>query len=300
MKKQQSHAFNLTIKLGRKIAGIATAPLFVLWGWLESVAGNEPFLPPVDLRRTYYRTHRPSAFWKACEDAKVELVSRGLQRHHRVLDIGCGIGNLAVALRGDLDGQYTGFDVNRHAIEWCRSAFSSGRPNFAFTHVDLASSAYHRGGKHDASVFQFPVPHASVDYTFAGSVFTHLLPGSAEQYIRECGRVLVPGGVCVASFFLLDSSRRSAIARGDSFMTFSHTLPNQIGLVHDLDVPEAAVAFDESWVAERFNQAGLRIVEVRRGGWWQGRDHDQDVITAVRQLPRANPDARFESSAASI
>jgi hypothetical protein len=46
-------------------------------------------------------------------------------------------------------------------------------------------------------------------------------------------------------------------------------------------LPEAAVALEETFVRRLHDQFGLGIEDVRRGYWWSGRRHDQDVVTAV-------------------
>jgi hypothetical protein len=47
-------------------------------------------------------------------------------------------------------------------------------------------------------------------------------------------------------------------------------------------VPEAAVALDESFVRDAHRRAGLRIRDMRRGAWWSGTAHDQDVLAVER------------------
>ncbi len=56
-------------------------------------------LPPAHLRIYYYGSWAPALVTCAGENARVELMSRGLRAEHRVLDIGSGIGNLALALK---------------------------------------------------------------------------------------------------------------------------------------------------------------------------------------------------------
>jgi SAM-dependent methyltransferase len=167
-------------------------------------------------------------------------------------------------------------------VAWCQRAVSTRWRHFHFHHVDLQSGAYHRRGKNDGAQFVFPLADAGVDVAFAGSLFTHLLPPVARQYLHECGRVLASGGTCVASFFLLNDETRAGIHRDASFMSFDHAVDGGRCLIHDPEVPEAATALDEAWVVEELADAGLRVVDIRRGGWWSGRSHDQDVVTAVR------------------
>ena len=58
----------------------------------------------------------------------------GLKPDHRVLDVGCGIGRMAVPLLEYLDerGSYEGFDIVPLGIDWCREKISPRRPSFRF------------------------------------------------------------------------------------------------------------------------------------------------------------------------
>ena len=57
----------------------------------------------------------------------------GLEPGDRVLDIGCGIGRMAIPLSGYLEGgSYAGFDVGRAMIRWCRRNIASRHPEFEF------------------------------------------------------------------------------------------------------------------------------------------------------------------------
>lgn len=244
--------------------------------------GDPAILPPLHLRVYYYRTSDPGAYTRACDAARTELLLRGLRPHHRVLDIGCGIGNLALGLAGYLTGEYHGFDIRRDAIAWCQRHITSRHPGFRFHHADLASVAYNSRGRLDAARFRFPLPDASVDYVFLGSVFTHLLPDAVEHYVREIGRLLTPGGLCVASCFLLNDDTRASVVAGRSFMPFALEHSSGLCRLHDAAKPESAIALEESFVVRAHEAAGLRIRDIRRGGWWQGGRHDQDVVTSER------------------
>src|SRR5262245_2380217 len=49
-----------------------------------------------------------------------------LQSNHRVLDVGCGIGRMAVPLTSYLsqEGEYYGFDIVARGIDWCQNRIS--------------------------------------------------------------------------------------------------------------------------------------------------------------------------------
>lgn len=243
---------------------------------------HEALLPPAHLRIYYYRTWKPEAFARACARARTELEIAGLRPEHRVLDIGSGIGNLAVGLIGYLRGTYDGIEIHKEAVAWCRQVITPRHPTFRFHHADLANGAYNPGGQQQAAAYRFPFPDRSFDVIFLASVYTHLLPVDAARYVHEVARLLAPGGFCVATYFLLDKERRESIDAGRSFMPFPFSHPSGVCRLRKETSPESAVAFDETFIRHLHDESGLRIRDLRRGEWWRGRADDQDVVVAVR------------------
>src|SRR5215831_18384356 len=177
-------------------------------------------VPPADLRAYYYRTRDLAAFTRARDAVRVEVLTHGLKPTDRVLDIGSGIGNLALALIDTHQSTYDGVEINPDAAAWCRRAITPRNQRFRFHHADVAGGAYNPSGRLTAAAYRFPFAGASFDFVFLGSVFTHMLPADVAHYVAEIGRVLAPGGTCAASFFLLNDDRASAVAQGRSFMPF--------------------------------------------------------------------------------
>lgn len=272
--------------LWRRVASRARAGVYRVASIVEqAVLGREDLLPPLHLRVYYYRSLRRQAFDRACDVVRTELLSHGLKPEHRLLDVGSGIGNLAISLIDYLRGGYDGLEIHPEAVAWCQQAISRRHPAFRFHRADLESRAYNPDGHASASGYRFPFSDDAFDFIFLGSVFTHMLPDAVEQYLREIARVLAPGGVCVASYFLLNADTRGGIEAGRSFMSFDVAHPSGLCRLHDAAVPESAVTLDETFVRRVHEQAGLRIRDVRRGGWWSGVAHDQDVLTATHTLP---------------
>jgi SAM-dependent methyltransferase len=238
-------------------------------------------LPPAHLRIYYYRTWRPEAFIRACEGVRTELIAHGLRPEHRVLDIGSGIGNLPLGLADYLRGSYDGVEIHPEAVAWCQQAITPRYPSFRFQRANLASRAYNPQGEVPASAYRFPFPDRSFDFIFLGSVFTHMLPDAVANYLREISRLLAPGGISVASYFLLNDETRTGVGRGVSFMSFPVEHSSGLCRLHDATMPEAAVALEEAFVRRAHEAAGLRIRDIRRGGWWSGHADDQDVVTVV-------------------
>ena len=205
-----------------------------------------------------------------------------LESHHRVLDVGCGIGRMALPLTGFLgpDGEYWGFDPVPKGIEWCRQHITSRFPRFHFDVADVWSKSYNRRGKTLARDYVFPYADASFDFVFTTSVFTHVVPADLENYVANIARVLRPQGTCFASYFLLnDTSRSCDAARDFCYPVDSNGACMAVSRVEF----EKAVAFDEQFIRDVYRRSGLTIEEpVRHGRWVGGAGGPafQDIIIA--------------------
>lgn len=206
----------------------------------------------------------------------------GLRSSDRVLDIGCGVGRVAIPLTGYLDAtaSYHGFDVVKRGIRWCQRHITPRYPNFRFHHVRVINPAYRWTGER-ASQFRFPFDDRSFDFAFAISVFTHLVAVEIRQYLAESARVLAPGGRLLATFFLLNEFSLGNLPTRDVF-----TFPYASGVMRFLNagVPAVGVAVQEDALLEMVREAGL-IVEQIAYGTWSGRADGtdfQDVLVCRR------------------
>ena len=101
----------------------------------------------------------------------------------RVVDLGCGTGNLLVTLARQRPGlDLVGLDPDDKAL--ARAARKSRRRRLA---ID-----WHRGFGQE-----LPFPDASVDRIFSSLMLHHLDDASQREFLAEVHRVMRPGGVLV-------------------------------------------------------------------------------------------------------
>ena len=209
----------------------------------------------------------------------------GLGPQHRVLDIGCGGGALADALRRrgrPGEGAYTGFDPARGAIAQCRRRFSKLRADFRFEWADIRNGDYAPRGAAAAEEYRFPCADEAADRIFAGSVFTHLSAAASRAYLAEIGRCLAEEGAAFVSFYILDATGRAALASGAARAKF--TTPALGGWALLPEAPEAAIAHEEANVLAWIEAAGLTISQRLDGTWRsaEGSPTNQDVLALRR------------------
>jgi ubiquinone/menaquinone biosynthesis C-methylase UbiE len=215
----------------------------------------------------------------------------GLTPDSKILDIGSGMGRLAVALTSYLhaSGSYEGLDIVPSGISWCNENIASRYPNFHFTLADVFNKEYHPGGRLKPSEYRFPYADETFDVVVLASVFTHMLPEDMDHYIAEISRVLRKGGRCYASYSLINEMSRQAMESGQSSLRFRrHSGPSW---VVDTKVPELAVGYDEPYVRDLYERHGLSGQYRVYYGGWSGRppssgespEFSQDIIVTAKQ-----------------
>lgn len=252
-------------------------------GSLGERPGIDELIPPKSALPSYTRK---GDFKKAGARFLELAVDAGLEPHDSVLDLGCGVGRLAVALSQHLDdgGRYVGLDTDRKSIELCNEWIGSRLRQFSFVWADVFNTTYNRRAEAKAAQYRFPFEQGAFDFVFSNSLFTHLVPDDARNYFREIGRVLKPGGRTVNTIFLLNQESLAQVERGESKQGALHEF-GELARVKQTSRPEAWIAFDEEFVRRAHDEAGLGIERVRYGAW-SGREASgpgfgqKDIIVA--------------------
>lgn len=204
----------------------------------------------------------------------------------RLLDIGCGIGRIARPFTKFLstEGFYQGFDIVPQGVAWCRRHYHD-YPNFHFDYIPLKNDLYNLSASRSASAFTFPYKTGSFDVACAISVFTHMQQTEVTQYFREISRILVNGGHCFCTFFLITEERlQENNDRIEQFFRYNHG----DYYLHDNRVKNANIAYRMEIVEKIAAEAGLKMSDFLLG-WWadeevQNKFDFQDVVVLQKRV----------------
>lgn len=265
------------IKLLRSIRNAGLVALGPV-DYFRRIVNGKTDLPPLHLRRYVGPL---SSF----ESSGVEFMGylrelAGLQTDERVLDVGCGCGQMALHLKDYLSesGSYVGVDIHRASINWCQEKIARRYKNFDFAHIDVRNLAFNPNGTQPAEAYRFPCADRSFDLILLKSVFTHMRPPDVSNYLSEVSRLMKHNGRCLSTFFLLNDDQAALAKQGANTLAFNYG-EGEWRYVHEHS-PESAVAYDETVVMRLLEEHGLKL-EKRFYGRWTGREDGlsyQDIL----------------------
>jgi SAM-dependent methyltransferase len=199
----------------------------------------------------------------------------GLTHDCKVLEIGCGCGRNAFGLAETLnDGNYTGMDIERVALEGAKTNRMLRSKGFQFDFLDVRNDAYNPDGRYLATEYTLPYPDHSFDIVFMISVFTHMLTDEVRNYTKQIARVLKPGGRCFFTAFLLDGRNEKEFP----FRSQEHSYSNEV-------VPGIAVAYRLDFLTFPFATNGMRLTAGPLWGTVHGdaqRTRAQDIVVFTK------------------
>lgn len=208
-------------------------------------------------------------FKKVGDEFKNHFTKYGrLKPTDTVLDIGCGIGRMALPLTDFLStGAYYGFDIDKRGVQWCQKNISSRFPHFHFDYVDIFNKYYNKKGTLKAHEFTFPYKNNQFDFIFATSVLTHMLPEQVTHYLAEIKRVTKPGGTLFLTWFSIDDEAQKNIEHHTSNCDLKYTY-DDYGFYSHKNVPEAEIGYKETWILDQLKKIQCdKNVKIHHGRW---------------------------------
>jgi len=183
-----------------KLAGAARARL-----GQDSVRYKHLVLPPRRRRLCGWEFKDEEYFLTSAQQEADRLIgSFGATADSAILDVGCGVGRLAIGLVSRL-GQargYHGIDVSQDAIDWCKRHLARASPELTFTHIDVHNARYNPSRRGIDGSFRFPLADQSADIIYLYSVFSHMEADDVRVYLGELARLLRPAGKIFLTGFI--------------------------------------------------------------------------------------------------
>jgi len=188
-----------------------------------------------------------------------------LKNTDSVLDIGCGIGRMAIPISEFLTkGVYYGFDIKKEGIIWCKNNISKKFPNFHFDLINIKNDYYNKKGNIKSENFIFPYQKNMFSFIFATSVFTHMKEKQILKYFSEIDRVATKKSKIFLTFFLFDKETEKNKKANCNFI---YKINENCKYSHKNN-PEAEIAFDKQWMIKKISKYNFgKNIKIYDGSW---------------------------------
>ncbi len=196
------------------------------------------------------------------------LIQRtGIKPTDSILDIGCGIGEIAYGLTYYLTprGRYEGIEFSEKVIDWAQQEITSRKRNFNFQWHNIYHPLCNSKGTMHTTEFILPYPEASFDVICISNLFYHLSSIDLCHYLHQIQRVLKIGGKCLFACFLINYETEKLIADDKSSQPLVYEVEG--GFCLDPELPEKTVGFQESLLIDWIKESNLTIVGKYYGSW---------------------------------
>lgn len=212
------------------------------------------------------------------------LYQYGFRNDFDLLDMGCGYGRLAYALaqNGEYIGRYFGIDILPLHLRWCRDTIAAQFPRFRFECLDVSNSRYNPDGRVDAREAVFPIVSSEYDYCCLLSVFTHMYEAEIRNYLKEIHRILKPGAVCLATCFIYDAERLTAVLDTKCHYPMVYQLNDYTRYFNPQD-PLNAIAYERTRIEDMIMQEKFQSIELHYGTWAAGGSSSFQDVAVFRK-----------------
>lgn len=202
------------------------------------------------------------------EQAEKIIQWLSIKSEHKILDLGCGCGRIAIHFLNYLSkqGKYFGIDNNMELLSYCSDNISKLKDNFQFQYIDVYNGAYAREGKLKAQEVILPMENESVDIVIMWSVFTHMNFRDINSYLKEIYRVLKKGGKFIASLNLYNEFISNQIKMDKAYLDIKYSI-DEYSYSLDTEIPEWGFAHKEEKLKEAYWRNGFLINEIKYGIW---------------------------------
>ncbi|NDF12361.1 MAG: class I SAM-dependent methyltransferase [Proteobacteria bacterium] len=160
-------------------------------------------VPPAAMRWGGPELKNDAYYLKSAESEALRIRDNlGYDSTKHILDIGCGQGRLPIGILRTLgEAHYTGIDVHKPSIKWCKQYIEKAHPSFQFRHLNAFNERYSKSGLTIDDAFRFDIRADSVDIVYLYSVFTHMRQEEMEIYLHDFKRILRKNGKIFFSAF---------------------------------------------------------------------------------------------------
>lgn len=221
-----------------------------------------------------------SAYWNHKEMSEFFQI----KSHHKILDIGCAYGRLAIPFIHNLtSGSYLGIDIQPETIDWNNEVFKEHK-NFNFKYINLFSNYFNPNGEvvENERLYSL-LDGEKFDLIIFHSIFTHLLKPAVLQFLdlisdnlNDCNY----SGSWVTIYLFSEKDRLSGILENASIKFVDN---GEVIITRLPDQPEEAVAIQIEWFNNELKKRNLHIASAKYGSWIKSPENNglpqgQDIV----------------------
>ncbi len=184
-----------------------SARRFLAWhGLVSDHVRLEGVVLPAKHLRLGGAEFKDDAFFLASGRLEVKRLAEkcGLTPQSRILDVGCGVGRLAIGMLSSMapPAGYWGLDVDVRSLNWCRRHIAREHSGFHFDQINARNRRYNPGGEQVDANFHLPYEDGAFSVIYLYSVFSHMMPEDLTAYLSEFRRLLAPTGSVFLTAFV--------------------------------------------------------------------------------------------------